>query len=234
MKKISQLSLAEIGKCLELFILNPTVTEKEVDALVEKSIQYNLRGIVAPMKWTAHIKNQLAGTGIKVGSGGSFPFGADSPRVKELIAKECMEAGCEDIELPMNYSALISGDIKTVEEEVALARKATEGAELKMIIECCMLNDDQIKQACKIMVDNGVDFVKSSTGQIKGPTLEQACLIVDCVKGTNTHSKVSGVSFPKPQNALMYLMAGIEVLGSQNPFEIVDGIDFIQKREIMW
>lgn len=231
-KKIEERSIRELGKSFELLLLGLT-TDEMLEKAAQKSVEYNMRTLICAPTLVPAAKKLLEGSGVLVGSGGSFPLGRDLPEVKAYTAGQAVALGSDDVEIVMNYNALIRGEYKIVEEEVRLIRKATEGVEFKYILECCQLTDEQMKMACKIAIAGGVDFIKSSTGQLQGPTLEQACIIVDMVKGTKTHSKVSGVKFPKPQNALTYLMAGVECIGSQGCEGILEGIRFMRQRGIV-
>ncbi|MCD8141499.1 MAG: deoxyribose-phosphate aldolase [Planctomycetaceae bacterium] len=232
MKPVNEQTIKELGKRFERLIFKD-ITAKEMEDYLDKSIAYNVRSVLVRPYWLKLAQEKLKGTDIIIGTGGSFPYGNDLPTVKELAAKEAVAMGYNDFEMTINHKALNSGFPEIVEKEIKLLRKATEGIELKIILEVCMLTDDKIRQVCKICVDNGVNFVKSSTGQFQGPTLEQACIMVDAVKDTKTQPKVSGVKFPKPQNALMYMMAGIQVIGGQETFEMIEGIRFIRERGII-
>ena len=95
----------------------------------------------------------------------------------------------------------------------------------KMIIEVCYLTDDEIRTACELVAEAGIDWVKSSSGQYDGPMLEQVMLMADCVKGTATKVKVSGVKAPRPQNAYVFLMAGAELIGTRAAIEILNAFD---------
>ena len=75
----------------------------------------------------------------------------------------------------------------------------------------------------------GIDWVKSSTGQYAGPTLEQVILMADCCKGTNTRVKVSGVKDPRPQNAYVFLRAGADLIGTRQAPQIIDSFDTMRK-----
>ena len=91
---------------------------------------------------------------------------------------------------------------------------------------------DEIKQEFKEYVEaaqGGIDWVKSSTGQYAGPTLEQVILMADCCKGTNTRVKVSGVKDPRPQNAYVFLRAGADLIGTRQAPQIIDSFDTMRK-----
>lgn len=231
-KKIEECSILELGKSFELLLLGLT-TDEMLEKAAKKAVEYNMRSLICAPTLVPAAKKLLEGSGVLVGSGCSFPLGRDLPEVKAYTIERAVANGSDDVEIVMNYNALIRGDYNIVEEEIRLIRKAAEGVEFKYILECCQLTDEQMKLACKMAIDGGVDFIKTSTGQLQGPTLEQACLMVDMVKGTKTHSKVSGVKFPKPQNALIYLMAGVECIGSQGCDVILDGIRFMRQRGIV-
>ena len=91
------------------------------------------------------------------------------------------------------------------------------------------LTDDEIKAACELCIEAGIDWVKSSTGQYAGPTLEQVILMADCCKGTNTRVKVSGVKDPRPQNAYVFLRAGADLIGTRQAPQIIDSFDTMRK-----
>ena len=107
--------------------------------------------------------------------------------------------------------------------------EAAQGVMTKRIIEVCYLTDDEIKAACELCIEAGIDWVKSSTGQYAGPTLEQVILMADCCKGTNTRVKVSGVKDPRPQNAYVFLRAGADLIGTRQAPQIIDSFDTMRK-----
>jgi deoxyribose-phosphate aldolase len=125
----------------------------------------------------------------------------------------------------MNHRALNSDRVDIVEEELRLFADVAKDVERKVIIEVCYLTDDRIRQASEIVAGLGIEWVKTSTGQYQGPNMEQVAVILDTLKGSNTRCKVSGVKFPRAQNAYAFLMAGVEIIGSQGVVEIIEGLD---------
>lgn len=87
----------------------------------------------------------------------------------------------------------------------------------------------RLRQRCELCIEAGIDWVKSSTGQYAGPTLEQVILMADCCKGTNTRVKVSGVKDPRPQNAYVFLRAGADLIGTRQAPQIIDSFDTMRK-----
>lgn len=231
MSDVRNLSIKELGQYFELSIIDLQAKEKMAKS-INRAADYNLSGIIVPHFLIDYTRELTEGTGLRIGSAVCFPSGADDPSAKALSAEKLAEKKVTDIDFVMNYGALVLGYPELVEQECALIRKAAPNVVLKMILEVCYLTDDQIRTACEIAAANGIDYIKSSTGQVQGPTIEQACLIVDQTKKYGMHSKVAGVKFPRPQNAMAYLLAGIEKIGTQQPFEILDGIQVLRDRGI--
>jgi len=98
-----------------------------------------------------------------------------------------------------------------------------------MILDVAFLTNEEIATACKLIAEAEIDWAKSSTGQYEGPTLEQVILMADTLKGTETKVKVSGVKFPRPQNAYIFLMAGAELIGTRDAPKIIDSLDTMRK-----
>ena len=231
MSDVRKESIKELGKRFELSIIR-VMTMQELEASIKKCFDYNLVAILVPSFMIRSMKEVTKGTGLRVGSAISFPLGSEDPEPKALQAQIMVDKGVDDIDFVMNFPALATGFPEKVEKECALIRKAAPNAVLKMILEVFYLKDEHIRQACKIAADNGIDFVKSSTGQIQGPTMEQVCILVDEAKKYGIKSKVAGVKFPRAQNAMAFLCAGIDRVGTQNPFEILDGIQILRDRGI--
>jgi len=133
--------------------------------------------------------------------------------------------GANTIDFSMNYRALNSGRSDIVKEEFRLFADLAKDVETKVIIEVCFLSDEKIREACQLVSDAGINWVKSATGQFQGPSMDQVAIILDSLKGTDTRCKVSGVKFPRAQNAYAFLMAGVEIIGSQGVVEIIEGLE---------
>lgn len=224
-------SIKEMGKRFELSIISMMTPEKLAQT-IERAVEYNLHAVFVPTPLLRTVKGALEGADVRVAGAVSFPFGVDDPEPKALQAKLLVEKGADEIDFVMNFVSLAFNYPQKVEEECKRMRESAPDATLKMILEVCYLNDDQIRQAVNIAADNGIDFVKSSTGQAVGPTFEQVCVMVDEAKKRGLKTKVAGVKFPRPQNAMTFLCAGVDRIGTQNPFEILDGIQILRDRGV--
>ena len=101
----------------------------------------------------------------------------------------------------MNIGALKSGQYAAVAEELRAFKAAAGEAVTKCILEVCYLTDEEIASGSKLVAEAGIDFVKTSTGQFEGPSLEQFLVMRDAVRDAPVRLKVAGVKFPRPQNA---------------------------------
>ena len=221
-----------LGQYLELF--TPDVfTEAELYSWIDIAKKYRLRSYIVYYHWIPEIAKALKGTDIRVGAGAGFPIGFDPPAAKAKAMELNVKAGCTTLDLTMNLPAFQSGRYDIVEEELKLFKSVAGTAETKVIIEVCKLSDEQIRTACKIALNAGVDWVKSSTGQYQGPNMQQVAIILDSLKGTNTRCKVSGVKFPRAQNAFAFLCAGVEIIGSQGVVEIIEGFELLKELGVL-
>ena len=93
----------------------------------------------------------------------------------------------------------------------------------------CFLTKEEIVTATKLVCEAGIDWVKTSTGQYGGPSVQDVMLMVDAVKGTKTKVKVAGVKDPRPQNAFCFIQAGAELIGTRAAVEILDAVDDLRK-----
>ena len=205
----SKLTKKDVGKLFDYASLAKDLTEEKVRMGCREAIKYNCKAFCfSSSYWTKVVAEELQGTDLLVGAGIGFP----------TVLDNCMNVG-----------AMKDKKYDEIKQEFKDYVNAAGGVLTKMIIECCMLTDEEIKIACELCAETGIDYVKSSTGHYAGPTLEQTVLMRDCLKGTNTKLKVSGVKAPKPQNAYAYLMAGAELIGTQDAPMIIDALDLMRE-----
>lgn len=221
-----------IGQYMELFTPE-CYSEKELESWIQVCKDYKLRSYIVYSHWLKDVAAALKGTGVRVGAGGGFPIGMDTPEAKAKTMEYNVKMGCTTLDLTMNLPAFLSGKYDIVREEFRLFKEIAGDIETKAIIEVFRLNDEQIRTACQLVVEAGIDWVKSSTGQFQGPTMQQIAIILDSIKGTKTRCKVSGVKFPRPQNAYAFLSAGAEIIGSQGVVEIIESFDLLKQLGVL-
>ena len=226
---LSKMTKWEVGKLFDYASLAKTLTEKEIREGCREAIKYNCKAFCySSAIWAKVVAEELKGTDLLNGAGIGFPLGQQPSLVKAYEAELAVKNGATVLDNCLNVGMLKEKKYDAIRQEFKDYVSAAGGVLTKMIIECCMLTDEEIKIACDLCVEAGIDYVKSSTGHYAGPTMKQTVLMADCLKGTSTKLKVSGVKAPKPQNAFCYIMAGAELIGTQDAPEIIDHLDIMR------
>lgn len=129
----------------------------------------------------------------------------------------------------MNVGLMKDKKYDQILQEFKDYKKAAGPAITKMILEVCMLTDEEIRIGCELIAEAGLDWAKSSTGQWEGPTMEQVRIMAKTLEGSDTKVKVSGVKFPRAQNAYCFLMGGAELIGTRQAPQIIDSLDMMRE-----
>lgn len=226
----TQLDAQTLAKTLDFSILPKQTTEAEVREGCAITRQYGFAAFyTSSAYWSPLVRDELAGMDdVEIGTGIAFPFGSAPASVKAFEVEDAVQRGCTTVDMVMNIGALKSGDHKAVAEELRLFKQAAGEAVTKCILEVCYLTDEEIATASKLVAEAGVEYVKTSSGQFEGPSLEQFLVMREAVKGTSVRLKVAGVKFPRPQNALVFLRAGADRIGTRAAPEIVDSLDTLR------
>jgi deoxyribose-phosphate aldolase len=180
--------------------------------------------------WTPIVKEELAGyPDIEIGTGIAFPFGSAPAAVKAFETEDAIQRGCTAVDMVMNIGALKDKRYDVVRDECELFIKAAGPAVTKVILEVNFLTDEQIAAACQILAETGVHYAKSSSGQFEGPSLEQFMIMKQTLLGTDVKLKVSGVKFPRPQNAFVFLLAGADRIGTRDAPAMVESLELLRE-----
>ncbi len=228
---LSKMNKKEVGKLFDYALLPKTLTEKEIREGCREAIEYNCKAFCYSSSYfTPIVKEELAGTDLLIGAGIGFPLGQQSSKVKAFETEEAVRQGATVLDNCMNVGNLKEKKYDEIKKEFKDYVSAAGGVITKMIIETCFLTDEEIKIACELVAEAGIDYCKSSTGQYEGPDMNQCLIMVNTLKNTNTKVKISGVKYPRPQNAYAFILAGAELIGTRSAPEIINSLD--QMREI--
>jgi len=226
----AKLDALALAKALDFSILPKETTEAEVREGCAVTRRYGFAAFyTSSAYWAPVIREELAGMDdVEIGTGIAFPFGNAPAVVKAFEVEDAVRRGCTAVDMVMNIGALKSGHYQAVAEELRMFKEAADGAVTKCILEVCYLTDDQIATAGELVAEAGIDFIKTSSGQFEGPSLEKFLAMRDSVRGAPVRLKVAGVKFPRPQNALVFLRAGADRIGTRAAPEIVDALDTLR------
>jgi len=228
---LSTVNAWELGKSFDQSVLPKDTTEEAIRLGCREAKDYNCAAFYSSSSyWTPVVLEELEGTDILPACAIAFPFGSATSYSKAKETEEAVSRGCRAVDTVLNIGALKSGRIDDVRRECEDFRDAAGDAITKAILETCYLTPDEIKLACEIIAEVGLDYAKSSSGQFEGPSMEDILLMIDTLKVTSTKVKIAGVKFPRPQNAYAFLLAGVDLIGTRAAPTIIDALD--QMRQI--
>jgi len=183
-----------IAALIDHTVLKPETTSAQVRRLCEEALQYKFASACVNSFFVPLVAELVRGSTVKVCSVAGFPLGATTTDAKVFEAQEAIQHGAHEIDMVMNVGALKSGDDASAEDDIRRVADACHrgSAICKVILENCLLTDEEKIRACKIAVRAGVDYVKTSTGfNAGGATVEDVALMRAAV-GPKIGVKASG------------------------------------------
>ena len=151
-------------KLFDHTILKADATRKDVKRVCDEAMAYSFCSVCVNSYYVPYVANLLHGSDVKICSVVGFPLGAMSTRAKALEAKIAVMDGADEIDMVINVGALKDRDYSVVLEDIKAVKEACGEKILKVIIETCLLTDDEKVKACELAKEAGADFVKTSTG----------------------------------------------------------------------
>ena len=182
-----------IASYIDHTLLKPDATGEQIDQLCAEAREYGFASVCVNPYYVARCVKNLKGTDVKVCTVVGFPLGATTTESKAFETLQAIATGATEIDMVINVCALKSGHIKGVEQDIQALVAACEGkAILKVIIETCLLTDEEKVLACQIAKRCGADFVKTSTGfSTGGATVEDVALFKEHI-GPDVRIKAAG------------------------------------------
>lgn len=200
--------------------LYPNSREAEIVQLCEEAKQYGFASVCVNPLWVSLSAKLLQETDVNVCTVIGFPLGANTPETKAFEAKKAIEDGATEVDTVINIGALKDKNDALVEEDIRTVVEAAKGKALvKVIIEACLLTDEEKVRACELAVKAGADYVKTSTGfSTHGATVEDVALMRKTV-GENIGVKASGGVRDK-QDIQAMIDAGASRIGTSSAAKI--------------
>jgi deoxyribose-phosphate aldolase len=183
--------MKDINTYIDQTILRPDATESDIRSFLDEVKQYNFYAAVVHPCWVELARKELPDI-IKVCSVVGFPLGASSTLTKTYAAQDLVEQGCDEIDMVMNIGRFRGKEYKYVAREIKAVVDACQGKLVKVIIETCLLGDEEKKAAARIIVETGARFVKTSTGFSKAGAQESDVRLLRAVVGPHFGIKASG------------------------------------------
>ena len=156
---------AQIAKMIDHTILKAEATESEIVKLCKEAIHYNFASVCVNPSMVPVAAKELKGTHVKVCTVIGFPLGATTTEVKAFETKDVIEKGATEVDMVINVGKLKERNLEYVKNDIKAVVEATKGKALtKVIIETCLLTEEEKIIACRLSKEAGSDFVKTSTG----------------------------------------------------------------------
>lgn len=184
---------AQIAKMIDHTILKAEATESEIIKLCKEAIHYDFASVCVNPSMVPVAAKELKGTHVKVCTVIGFPLGATTTEVKVFETKDVIEKGATEVDMVINVGKLKERNLEYVKNDIKAVVEAAKGKALtKVIIETCLLTEEEKVKACELAKKAGADFVKTSTGfSTGGATPEDIKLMRETV-GPDMGVKASG------------------------------------------
>lgn len=204
------------SKYIDHTLLKPESTKQQVQKIIDEAKKYDFATVMVNPCWIPFVKPQLEGTDVKAACVIGFPLGANTKAVKVFETQDALKNGADEIDMVLNIGMLKDGDDAYVIDEIKAVKEACVDHCLKVIIETCLLTDDEKVRACKDVVEAGANFVKTSTGfSTGGATIHDVALMKEAVVGSDVKVKASGGVRSREDFDAM-IAAGAERIGTSS------------------
>jgi deoxyribose-phosphate aldolase len=213
-----------VTKMIDHTLLKADATKAEIVKLVEEAMKYSFASVCVNPTWVKISADMLKDTPeVKVCTVIGFPLGASTPETKAFETKNAIENGANEIDMVINIGALKDKQDDLVERDIKAVVEAAKGKALtKVIIETCLLTQEEKVRACELSVKAGADFVKTSTGfSTGGATVDDIRLMRETV-GPEIGVKASG-GVRSREDALAMIEAGATRIGASSGVSISNG-----------
>lgn len=213
----------DLVKYIDHTILAPNATEEQVEKIISEALEYGFASVCINPYWVKKVAQGLADSDVKVCTVIGFPLGANKTSIKVSEAKEAIADGADELDMVINIGELkakhydvVKADIKAVVDVCHAESKL-----VKVIIEACLLTDEEKIKACELSKEAGADYVKTSTGFSTGGATVADIELMRKTVGPDIGVKASGGIHSK-EEALALIEAGASRLGASAGIKIVN------------
>lgn len=213
------MNISEILSHCDHTLLAVDATWEQIKGICDDGIKYNTASVCIPASYVKQAK-EYVGEKLAICTVIGFPNGYSTSAVKAYEASDAVKNGADEIDMVINVGMLKDKKYGEILEEIKAVKAACSGKILKVIIETCLLTDEEKIQMCRIVTESGADFIKTSTGFSKaGATREDIKIFAENI-GKNVKMKAAG-GIRSLEDAEDYLNLGCERLGTSAIVKIV-------------
>ena len=213
----------DLAKHIDHTLLKTEAQRADAAKLVEEAKAYHFASVCVSPIWVSFVSEALRDTGVKTCTVIGFPQGATPSAVKAFETKQAIADGADEVDMVIAVGKLKDGDDAYVKSDIEAVVRAARGKALtKVIIETCLLTDEEKRRACLLAKEAGADFVKTSTGfAAGGATAADVKLMRESVGAAMGVKAAGGIRSRADAEAM--LAAGATRLGTSSGVQIVEG-----------
>ena len=213
------MEVKEILRKCDHTLLSQTATWAEIQAICDDGMKYHTASVCIPASYVKQAKDYV-GDKLPICTVIGFPNGYMTTATKEFETKDALANGADEIDMVINIGWAKDGKFDAIEEEIRTLKKACGSKILKVIIETCLLTDEEKKAMCKAVTAAGADYIKTSTGFSKaGATFDDIRLFSEHI-GPNVKMKAAG-GISSLDDAEKFLALGADRLGTSRIIKLV-------------
>lgn len=201
-------------------LLKQDATQKQIETLCKQAMEYEFASVCINPWYVPYCKQLLKNSAVKVCTVIGFPLGSNTTETKAFETENAILNGADEIDMVINVSALKNGQDDYVLKDIQAVVLAAKGRLVKVILETCLLTDEEIVKACHLAMQAKAQYVKTSTGfSTKGATVEHVKLMANTVCPTLKVKASGGVR--SYEEAVLMVKAGASRIGTSNGVAIV-------------
>lgn len=212
----------KLNKYIDHTLLKADATKEQITKLCNEAKEYDFASVCVNTCYVPLAKELLNGTDVKVCCVVGFPLGAMDTESKAYEAKTAVKNGAEEVDMVINIGALKDKDYDYVTNDIKAVVEASKPAIVKVIIEACLLTDEEKVEACKCSLKAGAAFVKTSTGFSTGGATVEDVKLMRATVGDKCKVKAAG-GIRSYEDALKMIDAGADRLGCSAGIKIMEG-----------
>lgn len=201
------------NKMIDHTVLKADTPLETVKRICDEAMEYGFASVCINPCHVAYCADYLKDSNVNVCTVIGFPLGANTSAVKAFETKDAIANGADEIDMVMNIGALKDKNYDLVRDDVKAVVEAANGTLVKVILETCLLTEDEIKKACELCVETKADYVKTSTGfSTRGATIEDVRIMKEAVHGKAKVKAAGGVR--TPEDMVKIVAAGADRIGT--------------------
>ncbi len=211
-----------LAKC-DHTLLKVDATWDDIKAICDDGMKYRTASVCIPPAYVKKAKEYTQGR-VPICTVIGFPNGYNSARAKAFEAADAVNNGADEIDMVINIGALKAGNDAYVLDEIKLIKQACAGKLLKVIIEACLLTEDEKLRCCKLVTEAGADYIKTSTGFSTGGATKEDVALLRANVGPNVKVKAAG-GIADLKDAEDFINLGADRLGTSRIVKAVKALE---------